>query len=341
MSYKARLHIDALIFSIDDVLVDVSASYREAVRQTVQLYLEQAIGLPPAKEPLLTVEEVILLQKMGHFVNYWDLAAALVMYFVEMLPPVPVPTFPSKLHVPALMAYLQLAGGRLKISPENLQTQKDIAQLAHDIAAAGGGIEGASASLPRMNRHLLVASGSLTKTNLVNRIFQELYLGADLFEHIYQQPAVVVQSSGYQKHEALVIKHQVLTQVADKLRLGVVSNRPRFEVEHTLRATKIEPCISALVTLDDMDQAKAKPLPDPWALLEAARHLQPTPARSAYIGANPADIVAARAANETVPFTAIACLAGAPDKEALRAEFEAVKASIILGHPNNLKELIE
>jgi phosphoglycolate phosphatase-like HAD superfamily hydrolase len=129
--------------------------------------------------------------------------------------------------------------------------------------------------------------------------------------------------------------------VADKLRLGVVSNRPRFEVEHTLRATKIEPCISALVTLDDMDQAKAKPLPDPWALLEAARHLQPTPARSAYIGANPADIVAARAANETVPFTAIACLAGAPDKEALRAEFEAVKASIILGHPNNLKELIE
>ncbi len=71
MSTKSRLNIDAMIFSIDDVLVDVSASYRQVVRQTVQLYLEQAIGLPPAKEPLLTAEEVSLLQKIGRFTNYW------------------------------------------------------------------------------------------------------------------------------------------------------------------------------------------------------------------------------------------------------------------------------
>lgn len=341
MSYKPRLQIEALIFSIDDVLVDVSASYREVVRKTVQLYLEQAVGLPPAKEPLLTADEVTLLQKIGRFPNYWDLATALVMYFVEMLPPVPVPTFPSRLHVPALIAYLQLAGGRLKISLETLREQKNIAQLARDIAANGGGIEGADAALPRMNRHLLVASGNVTKTNLVNRIFQELYLGADLFERIYQQPAVVVQSTGYLEHESLLIRREVLAYLSRKLGLAVVSNRPRMEVEHTLKAAGIEAYFQTAVTLDEVNEAGAKPLPDPWALLEAARRLQPIPARSAYIGANPSDVLAARAANETVPFTAIACLAGAPDKEAMRAEFETVKASIILGHPNHLKELVE
>lgn len=341
MSNKPRLHIDGLIFSVDDVLVDVSTSYREVVRKTVQLYLEQAIGLPATKEPLLTTAEVVLLQKLGRFVNYWDLTTALVMYFIEMLPPVPIPTFPSKLHVPALIAYLQLAGGRLKISLEDLRKQKDIAKIAQSIAAAGGGIDGADAALPKTNRHLLVASGTLTKTNLVNRIFQELYLGAELFERAYQQPAVLVQGTGYLEHETLLIKRDVLAHVGSKLSLGVVSNRPRFEVEHTLKAAQIETHFSAVVTLDEMDEAKARPLPDPWALLETARRLQPTPARSAYIGANPADIIAARTANETVPFTAIACLAGAPDKEALRTEFEAVKANVILGHPNNLKELIE
>lgn len=341
MSYKPRLQIEALIFSVDDVLVDVSPSYREVVRKTVQLYLEQAVGLPPTKEPLLTADEVSLLQKIGRFPNYWDLATALVMYFVEMLPPVPVPTFPSKLHVPALIAYLQLAGGRLKISLEQLREQKNIAQVAHDIAAAGGGLDGANAALPKMNRHLLVASGNVTKTNLVNRIFQELYLGADLFERIYQQPAVVVQSTGYLEHGSLLIKREVLAHLRRKLSLGVVSNRPRMEVEHTLKLVEIESYFQIVVSLDEINEAEAKPLPDPWALLEAARCLQPTPARSAYIGANPSDIVAARAANETVPFTAIACLAGAPDKEEMRAEFEAVKANIILGHPNHLKELVE
>jgi phosphoglycolate phosphatase-like HAD superfamily hydrolase len=341
MSFKPKLHIDALIFSIDDVLVDVSASYREVVCRTVQIYLEQAIGLPTTKEPLLTVAEVTLLQKMGHFTDYWDLATALVIYFIELLPPVPVPTFPSKLHVPAIVAYLQLAGGRLQISLEKLREQKDIAQMTRNIAAAGGGIEGANTALPRMNRHLLVASGSITKTNLLNRIFQELYLGADSFERIYQQPAVIVQSTGYLEHASLLIKPEVLAHLSHKLGLGVVSTRPRLEVEHTLKTANIESYFQTIVTLDEINAAKAKTLPDPWALLEAARHLRPTPTRSAYVGANPADVLAARAANETVPFTAIACLAGAPDKEALRAEFETVKANIILGHPNNLKELIE
>jgi phosphoglycolate phosphatase-like HAD superfamily hydrolase len=340
MRNKPRLNIDAMIFSIDDVLVDVSASYRQVVRKTVQLYLEQAIGLPPAKEPLLTAEEVSLLQKIGRFTNYWDLATALVMYFVEMLPPVPVPTFPSRLHVPALIAYLQVAGGRLKISLEQLRTQKNIPQMARDIAAAGGGLEGANAALPRVNRHLLVASGNVTKTNLVNRIFQELYLGADLFERVYQQPAVVVQSTGYLEQESRLIKQEVLAHLSRKLGLAVVSNRPRMEVEHTLKTAQIESYFQSVVTLDEINEAGANPLPDPWALLEAARCLQPTPARSAYVGANPSDVAAARAANETVPFTAIACLAGAPDKEALQAEFEAAKANIILGHPDHLKELI-
>jgi phosphoglycolate phosphatase-like HAD superfamily hydrolase len=340
MSYQPRLNIDALIFSCNEILLDVSLSYREVVRKTVQLYLQQAVGLSHSSEPLISAAEVTLLQKVGGFTSYWDLTEAFIIYFIEMLPPVPAPTFPSKFHVPALMAYLQMAGGNLRISIDKLREQRDIAQLANDVAAAGGGLAGADKALPKENRHLLISDGEIIKTNIVRRIFQELYLGADLFERVYQQPAIIVQSTGYAEHEALVIKPEVLAELSQKISLGVVSDRPKNEVERSLKAQKIDHYFQTVITLDETQQAKANPVPDPWPLLEAARRLQPAPARCAYIGANRGDIQAAKAANQTLPFTAIGCLIGAPNKEALRKTFEENKANMILGHPNNLKELI-
>jgi phosphoglycolate phosphatase-like HAD superfamily hydrolase len=340
MNHKPKLNIDALIFAVPDVLIDVSKSYREVVAKTVQLYLEHAVGLPAAQDPLLTPAEVTLVQKVGNFSNYLDLATAFIIYFIEMLPPVPTPTFPSRYHVPAIIAYLQLAGGRLQISIDSLRQQKDIEQLARDIAEAGGGIDGADKALPKVNRHLLVEGGDITRANLVGRIFQELYLGAALFEQVYGQPPVVIQTAGYIEQEALLINPNVLAQLSENLPLGVVADCSRVEVEHSLKARDIEQYFQAVISLDKVEEARAQPLPDPWSLLEAARHLRPTPARTAYVGANLADIQAAKAAKETVPFTAIGCLTGAHDKEALRKEFENQKADVILGHPDNLKELI-
>jgi phosphoglycolate phosphatase-like HAD superfamily hydrolase len=321
-------------------LIDVSGSYREVVRQTVQIYLEQAVGLALSSESLLTPDEVVLLEKVGGFTNYFDLTAAFIIYFIEALPPVPVPTFPSKFHIPAVLAYLQLAGGRLQLGLDKLREQKDIAHLAQIVAAAGGGLDGAHAALPKENRHLLVDFGEVTRANLLGRIFQELYLGAELFNEIYEQPPIIVEGKGHIGYEALLIDLDILTQIAAVLPLGIVTSAARSQVETSLKAHQIEPYFQVVISLDDIEAAKAKPLPAPWPLLETARRLNPTPARSAYVGANPGDLRAAKAANQTVPFTTIGCLAGAHDKQALRQEFENLKADVILGHPNNLKELI-
>ena len=337
---KAGLNIDALIFALPDVLIDVSGSYREVVRQTVQIYLEQAVGLEPSSESLLTPDEVVLLEKVGGFTNYPDLAAAFIIYFIEALPSVPVPTFPSKFHIPAVLAYLQLAGGRLQLSIDKLREQKDIAHLAQIVVAAGGGLDGAHAVLPKENRHLLVDFGEITRANLLGRIFQELYLGAELFNEIYEQPPIIVEGAGHIAHEALLIDVDILAQIAAALPLGIVTSTARSQAEISLKTHHIEPYFQVLIALDDIEAAKAKPVPAPWPLLEAARRLSPTPTRSAYVGANPGDLQAAKAANQTVSFTAVGCLAGAHDKQALRQEFENLKADVILGHPNNLKELI-
>lgn len=340
MSYRPRLTIDALIFNGYDVLIDTRYSYREVVRKTVQIYLERALGLAPSKEPLLSGNDVLWLQRVGNFGGYWDLTQAFILYFIEMLPPVPAPTFPSKFHVPALIAYLQLSGGNLRVGIDELRAKCNVTEFAQNVAAAGGGLNGAHKTLPAENRHLLVADGDIAKTNIVGRIFQELYLGADLFERVYGQPAVVVQSSGHSEHESLVIAPDILAQLADKIPLGVVANRPRNEVERTLNRHNLTQYFQSVTTWNEMVQAGAQPAPEPWSLLEAARLLTPIPARSAFVGAVAADMQAAQAASRSVPVSGIGCLHGAPDKELLRAAFEKHKATIILGHPNHLKELI-
>jgi phosphoglycolate phosphatase-like HAD superfamily hydrolase len=331
---------DGLIFSIDNVLVDVSQSYPEVVRQTVHLYLEQAVGLIPSQKPLLTLEEVASLQKMGFFTNYVDLTVAFLIYFIEMLPPVPIPTFPSRHHVPAIMAYLQMAGGRLQIGIDQLREQKDILQLADEVTAAGGGIDGADAALPKNNRHLLVVDGDITKANLTGRMFQELYLGATLFAQIYEQPAIVVQGKGFLNREPLLIEPDLLDQLSQKLPLGIVANRPQKEIAYLLESKNIEPYFQIVVSQDDVKQAKGRPLPDSWPLLEAARQLDPTPTHTAYISANPGEMQAVQAARQTVPFTGIGCLTTASDPPAWQATFEKMNIPIILNHPNELQELI-
>jgi len=77
--------IDALIFSLNDVLVDVRLSYRQVVRKAVQVYLEQAVGLQSSNEPLLTPAEVTLLQKTGNFSSYTELTSSSI--FICSRPP--------------------------------------------------------------------------------------------------------------------------------------------------------------------------------------------------------------------------------------------------------------
>ena len=339
-AYRPRLNIDALIFACNDLLIDVSLSYKEVVRNTVQIYLERDLGLNPSADPLITPTEIILLQKEGHFTNYWDLTIALVIYFIEMLPPVPAPTFTSKFHVPGLMAYLQMAGGNLQDSIDGLYERKDMTQFAKDVGNAGGGLDAAHNILPKINRHMLMASGSITKTNIVGRIFQEMYLGADLFEKVYDEPAIIVQNTGYAEHESLVVDIDILAQLSQKLPLGLVSDRPRREVDRSLKARKIDGYFKTIISADEIRQAKTKSIPSAWSLLEAGKLIRPNARNIGYVGANVGDIQAAKEANKTTPFTAIGCLVDTYDKAALRKDFEKYKASMILGHPNNLKELI-
>jgi HAD superfamily hydrolase (TIGR01548 family) len=338
-----NLPVDALIFDIDGVLVDVSNSYHETIIQTVDLFFNTGLGLRYEGEevPLLGKNEVELLRMTSGFSNNWDLTTAFIIYFLEMLPPLAAPTFPLRRHVPAILAYLQMTGGgHLPVTMDQLRRNKDIRRLARRAVTVGGGPSSIDKVLTHRNRHLIITGDSPLKGNLIQRIFQEFYLGQTLFEEIYGEKPVVIHTPGVINNETLIISPAILENLVSQINLGIATGRPRAEAQYTLQRLGIADYFHSLVTYDDIIAANASAKPAPWSLLEAASRLHPTPARSAYVGDSVDDVLAAKAASQSVPFLAIATLASVHNKTAMRKLFEEKRADMIIGHPDRLKDII-
>ncbi len=64
-----------IVFDMDGVLIDVSGSYREAVRKTVRLFFSGAKGAEKLPDPLFSLTELAKLKQTGGLNNDWDLTA--------------------------------------------------------------------------------------------------------------------------------------------------------------------------------------------------------------------------------------------------------------------------
>ena len=334
---KTLNQIDALVFDMDGVLVDVSRSYRAAIIRTVNIFFSQGMRLPADGDtPLLTPDDVSLLKNAGGFNNDWDLTTAFIIYFLELLPPLPVSTLPLRRRISTLLAYLQIVShGDPPLTMDELRTRKNIAELAEKVSRAGGGLSALGKVLTGNNRHLAFGHGNLKKENLIQRIFQEVYLGETLFTEIYGETPTVVRQPGVIRHETALITTETLAALAQKMPLGIATGRPRAEAEHTLTRLGIDRHFQAMLTHDDVVAAGAHGKPDPWILHETVQRLSPAPKNPAYIGDTPDDIRAAKAAE----FTAIGVLATATDPAALRAQFESLGADMMLESPDELGAL--
>ena len=62
-----------IVFDMDGVIVDVSKSYREAVRQTARLFFRGAPGWNSLPEPLFSLSDLAGIKQSGGLNNDWAL----------------------------------------------------------------------------------------------------------------------------------------------------------------------------------------------------------------------------------------------------------------------------
>lgn len=99
---------DAVIFDVDGVLVDVRGSFLDAVKRAVQHVVLAELGVEN-DVPLVSDATIATFKRAGGFNNDWDLAHALVLWYLESGPARSASELRAKAGDPADAARVSLA----------------------------------------------------------------------------------------------------------------------------------------------------------------------------------------------------------------------------------------
>lgn len=305
----------AVLFDIDNVLVDTRRSYLDAIRWCVDIFLTHG-KIPhfrpekPHRSPqILTAKDVSQFKLLGGFNDDWDCCYGLLVYLLHL----PV----KERTVAALRAAKNLAAFSKKVAHRPLRVSGIVKMLGR------------------------TQDVTIEK---IERIFQEIYLGPALFEKMENKKPFYWKKQGLINQERLIFKKQTLEKLKQAgLKLGIATGRSRFEAEYVLKHFGVWHLFDASTTMDEVrkgEEAQGKSLrkPNPYSLVETAKKLHLKDGL-VYIGDLPDDMLAAKHA---APETQIKCTAFTKydaHPEAALKEMLKTKPDFILKKPSEILKI--
>ena len=154
--------MNLLVFDMDGVLVDVSGSYREATRQAAYTFLKDCKGGQLLPDPLFSLEELAAVKQSGGLNNDWDMTHRIISLLLVIADTCGDAGTAGKdrarWDVAPLAGYLRSTRRPLSAIMESGRLSK----------AADG-----------------FYTGDVGSGNIIKQIFQEIYLGQELFKETY------------------------------------------------------------------------------------------------------------------------------------------------------------
>lgn len=308
---------DAVIFDIDNVLIDTRKSYLDAIRWTVEIYLTH--GKIPLfhKDPsdktslLLSSQDIDRFKLLGGFNDDWDCCYGLLIYLLNL----PV----------------------ARKSLAELRKHLNIKELSSKLTERPAGVNGLVKLFGR-SPHVTIEQ--------ISRIFQEIYLGPDLFQDTENKRPLYWKKRGLIYKEKLIFKKSFLEKLRHRgVKLGIATGRPQFEAVFSLKHFGILDYFDAITTMDEVkkaerEQKKSLRKPHPFSLIETALKLGQGK-RFCYVGDLPDDVLAALRAKEVIDILALAFPKFASDPKLTAKEIEKARPDAILEKASDLLKFIK
>jgi phosphoglycolate phosphatase-like HAD superfamily hydrolase len=301
-----------IVFDMDGVLIDVSNSYRDTVRQTAGLFFKSASASEKLPEPLFPLADLAEVKQSGGLNNDWDLSCLVISLLFNLIekPPVYESQDPwaryretiGRCHVRSLAKFLESTPMPLSVLIQKAGKAKN--QFIYGLY-----------------------TGDVGSGNIIKQIFQEVYLGRELFESTYGLDPQFYQDEGFIHREKPLIDKSMLEALARNHILAIATGRPRAEAEYPLAHFDLRKYFTDVLALEDCleeekrrSQKEGKRVylskPDPF-MLDAIAAQQKNPiAGCFYIGDMPDDMVAAK--KSAAGYKGIGMIMAAVDKESLK-----------------------
>jgi HAD superfamily hydrolase (TIGR01548 family) len=324
-----------IVFDMDGVLIDVSKSYRETVRRTARLFFKEAPSSDNLPQPLFPLADLAAVKQSGGLNNDWDLSCLVISLLFNMIEQ------PAVYDREDSMERYREAIRRCHVGPLAEFLKSTPTPLSALLREAG----------KTQNAFVCgLYTGDVGSGNIIKQIFQEVYLGKDLYAATYGMAPQFYFEEGFNQREQLLVDKQLLAELAANHILAIATGRPRAEADYPLEHFGIRKYFTSVMALEDCLEEEARLLkteskkislskPNPFMLDAIAQSHKDRFAHSYYIGDMPDDMIAAK--NSAGGYSAVGMIMSAPDKESLKKELKLAGADTIIEDFEQLKELVQ
>jgi HAD superfamily phosphatase len=323
-----------IVFDMDGVIIDVSDSYREAVRKAARIFFRGAKGFNSLPEPLFPLPDLARLKQSGGLNNDWELTAQVISLLLTL---VKIPLLPE----------LSDAWSH----HEGTVCRCDVSNLAEFLTAAPTPLAELLKRFGKRTEPFAVECfrGDVGSGNIIKQIFQEIYLGQTLFSEIYGLVPRFHRAEGLINRERLLIDRALLESLALRNTLAVATGRPRVEADYPLDRFSLRTYFPLIVTNDDCVREEERHFresgvrrsfgkPNPFMLDLIHRLIGKEFAGCYYLGDMPDDMRAA--ASSQAGYRGVGVVLSSPDRESLSHALVQAGADHIIDDYSVLPDLI-
>jgi phosphoglycolate phosphatase-like HAD superfamily hydrolase len=246
--------IRKIIFDFDGVLAQTSQSYRQTIRKVVDYYFLEILGLTGEKGKLATLRDIQKFKDTGLYNNDWKLSYALISYYINLIlrkieQQSVLQNFTKQFStiqfsdVQSFIQNLKKVGDFLRrygISGTDLADLKDDNIVGLDLFLAQASLEkpkpietslvGVDPEVVENKERLVkrLVPYDLEKPDLLKRLFEETYLGKELFNKIYGTSAFFKFDASLMDIEEFIPTTETLNMLRRQFgKFGIYSGRPR------------------------------------------------------------------------------------------------------------------
>jgi phosphoglycolate phosphatase-like HAD superfamily hydrolase len=247
--------IEVLILDFDGVVFSTKNSFWKTIQKTVNFYFLQLLKLKGSYLNLVTQKEIQKFKDIGIYNDDWKLTKLFILYFLSAL------TLKSKSCLKiikegdSLKEVLNIIQELKKIfNSERLTTtylilvkkdkEKGFKPLLKflkendELKTLQKIFPDLIDSLPKLKSFIQT---KVNKEDLIQKIFEEFYLGKKLYEESYNQPALFNLGKGFIENERPLITIETLKKLYEKFgKLIIYSERPRKQAIYVLEKFKLK-----------------------------------------------------------------------------------------------------